>query len=164
MTKLAHQYGGDSGSYTSIEANSNTYRGNTVTVTSPAEYSTCKFTLNSTSTVVLKVVSSTTRSDNKFSCYNVLLYKYNPRTYKVGDMAQAVNRIIGPYYMDDYVQGNLTYYKNITLSSLGYKAFAGCDNLSQVELPNLRSIPQGCFMGCSALKYVSFPEVTQMST
>lgn len=148
-----------------VTIGSSTIYGNEVSLANVGSLSICKFTLSTTTTVVLKAIATSTISGNRTPSFTeVMLCKINEKTYTVGDMAQAVNRIIGPYYIDDYIQGNLTYYKNITLSSLGYRAFAGCDNLYRIELPNLRSIPQGCFMGCSALKSVYLPEVSSMST
>lgn len=59
----------------------------------------------------------------------------------------------------DYLQlrETMTSYSNAEVFGLAEYVFAGCPNLSTVDLPNVPSIPTGAFMNCSNLASVNVP-------
>ena len=56
-------------------------------------------------------------------------------------------------YIDDTISG--------TYGSLS-DMFAGCEQLTNVELPNLEEVYQGMFTGCSSLVSVNLPKLTHV--
>ena len=84
-------------------------------------------------------------------------------TYTIVEMQNAINQTVGPYYLNDFIQGNLTYYSNSTASRFGAYAFRGCDNLLGVSLPKLNYLYSGLFAFCSNLKSIDLPLCTGAS-
>ena len=52
---------------------------------------------------------------------------------------------------------NMTSYSNAEVYNIAGYTFAGCPNLSTVDLPNVSSIPTGAFLNCSNLASVNVP-------
>ena len=59
----------------------------------------------------------------------------------------------------DYLQlrETMTEYSNADVYGFAEYAFAGCPNLSTVDLPNVSVVPNGAFMNCSNLASVNIP-------
>ena len=59
----------------------------------------------------------------------------------------------------DYLiyRNNMTEYSNAEVYNIVEYAFAGCPNLSTVDLPNIPDIPTGAFLNCSNLASVNVP-------
>lgn len=75
------------------------------------------------------------------------------------DVFPALQRLEGNYcfkYASNVTKISLTVLEQIT----GYQAFAGCTNLSEVNLPNVTFISSEVFDGCQELSKVTLPNCT----
>lgn len=55
-------------------------------------------------------------------------------------------------------------YQNARIESLVEYAFAGCSGLTEISIPNVKTVGQRAFNGCSGLTEIILPEATSIGT
>lgn len=82
-----------------------------------------------------------------------------------GDMPGKIAAIEtgGETALIDRLSGTMTTYSSDDLVTIADYGFAYLLKLTSVSLPNVTSIPQGCFLHCDALTSINFPRLKSMS-
>lgn len=88
-------------------------------------------------------------------------------TYKVGEMAAAIEAITGggaDYSVEDAIitRSISGTYSNDRITTLGVCAFLGCMALTAIDLPNVTQIKRNAFETCTDLQTINLPKVTEL--
>ena len=88
-------------------------------------------------------------------------------TYKVGEMAAAIDAITGggaDHSIEDAIitRSISGAYSNDRITTIGVCAFLGCQNLKAIDFPNVTQIKRNAFETCTYLQTINLPKATNL--